>query len=212
MYTEIFILSALRFFHCCPLKNMNIYYQDSWLSEEFCGARLSADSLSHILETVDHRREDIVGSLKEFISGQEKLLIDLTHIFTRSKGVNLAQKGYNSDLEFVPLKNFLFIFSAQARLPLFYRILPGSIRDVATMASTIAEAGISEVIIIADKGFYSEENINLLYQNNLSYIIPLKINSSLIDTTILKKEPWLPLRAILNLVVATYSITCVGLI
>ncbi|MBM3706794.1 MAG: transposase [Actinobacteria bacterium] len=186
-YSEIFILSVLRFFYHCPLKNMGIYYTDSWLSEEFSGARLSKDSLTHILEAVGHRREDIVSFLKEFIGGEEKLLIDLTHIFTKSKGVNLAQKGFNSDLEFIPQVNLLFIFSAGGRLPLFYRLLPGSVRDVATMAATIAEAGISEVIIIADKGFYSESNIGLLKDNNLSYIIPLKRNSTLIDTGILEK-------------------------
>jgi len=186
-YAEIFILSALRFASRCPLKNMGTHYADSWLSEEFRGARLSKDYLSHIIETVGHRREDIASFLKEFISGKEKLLIDLTHIFSKSRGVDLAQKGYNSDLEFTPQINLLFIFSAEAKLPLFYRILPGSVRDVATMKTTIAEAGIKDIVIIADKGFYSEANIALLGKNNLRYIIPLKRNSTLIDKKILKK-------------------------
>ena len=186
-YQEIFILSALRFAVHCPLKNMGIYYQDSWLSEEFEDARLSKDFTSHLLETVGHRREAIVSFLKEFISGSGKLLIDLTHIFSRSKSMSLAQKGYNSDLEFIPQINLLFIFSQDKKLPLFYRILPGSVRDVATMNATMGEAGISNITIIADKGFYSEANIALLEKNNLKYIIPLKRNSSLIDTKILRE-------------------------
>jgi len=186
-YTEIFILSALRFFYQCPLKNMEIYYQDSWLCQEFLDARLSKDFIGHLLETLGHRRESIVSFLKEFIAGSDKLLIDLTHIFSKSIGVSLAQKGYNSELEFIPQINLLFIFSLDKKLPLFYRVLPGSVRDVATMAATIEEAGISNITIIADKGFYSEANIVLLEKNNLSYIIPLKRNSSLIDTKILRQ-------------------------
>jgi len=187
LYKEIFILSALRFSTQCPLKNMRIAYQDSWLSEEFKDARLSKDFMGHLLETVGHRRESIVLFLKEFIAGSEKLLIDLTHIFSKSKNMSLAQKGYNSELKFNLQVNLLFIFSQDKKLPLFYRILPGSVRDVATMAATIKEAGISDITIIADKGFYSEDNISFLEKNNLQYIIPLKRNSNLIDTKILKE-------------------------
>lgn len=55
------------------------------------------------------------------------------------------------------------------------------------MKATVAEAGIADITIIADKGFYSEANIALLEKNNLKYIIPLKRNSSLIDTKILRQ-------------------------
>lgn len=69
---------------------MGIYYQDSWLCQEFEDARLSKDYVSHLLETIGHKREAIVSFLKEFIAGSEKLLIDLTHIFSRSKNMSLA--------------------------------------------------------------------------------------------------------------------------
>lgn len=186
-YSEIFVLSAVRFFFNSPLKNMKVYYADSWLSEEFPDARLSKDTVSHLLEALGHRRKDIINFLKEFMDGGDNLLIDLTHILSKSKGVTLAQKGYNSDFEFSPQVNLLFIFSQDKKIPLFYRILPGSIRDVSTMAKTLEEAGITVASIIADKGFYSEANIDLLEKNNLKYIIPLKRNSTLIDTRILKE-------------------------
>ena len=186
-YREIFILSALRFFYQCPLKNIKISYQDSWLSVDMAYARLSKDFLSHLLEVTGRRRENIVLFLKEFIGGAENLLVDLTHVFSQSDDMILAEKGYNSKLDFSPQINLLFIFSKDKKLPLFYRILLGNVRDVSSLKATIEEAGISDITIIADKGFYSEENITLLDKNNLKYIIPLKRNSSLIDLKILKE-------------------------
>ncbi len=47
------------------------------------------------------------------------------------------------------------------------------------------EGGISDAVIICDKGFYSEEDIRFLEANNLRFIMPLKRNSSLIDYRLL---------------------------
>lgn len=49
------------------------------------------------------------------------------------------------------------------------------------------ESRIKDAIIVADKGFYSENNIRLLAKENLQYILPLKRNSKLIDYRILRK-------------------------
>ena len=43
------------------------------------------------------------------------------------------------------------------------------------------ESGIRDAIIVADKGFYSKANIELLDQHTLKYIIPLKRNDAMID-------------------------------
>jgi transposase len=51
------------------------------------------------------------------------------------------------------------------------------VRDVSSIKATIDESGIKEVIVIGDKGFYSEENIRLLTKAGLKYILPLKRNS-----------------------------------
>ena len=48
------------------------------------------------------------------------------------------------------------------------------------MGTTIEMAEVERYVIVADKGFYSNENIKKLKKNHLSYIIPLKRNSSLI--------------------------------
>lgn len=186
-WKELFALSVFRLMYQAPLKHMELHYQDSWLSESMPDAALSKNTLSQILEAAGQDRETIVGFLKGFICGNENLLIDLTHIFSLSEDVALAEKGYNSQWDFTPQVNLLFIFSVDQKIPLFYRILPGNVRDVSCLKVTIVESDLKNVVIIGDKGFYSEENKRLLEKERLQYILPLKRNNSLIDYQIIKK-------------------------
>ena len=62
----------------------------------------------------------------------------------------------------------------------FVRILPGSITDVSAMSKTIDMTRIERCVIVADKGFSPSDNIRKLENKYLSYIIPLRRNSSLI--------------------------------
>ncbi len=48
------------------------------------------------------------------------------------------------------------------------------------------EAGIQDAVVVADKGFASKKNIDLLDDEELKYIIPLKRNSSLLDDKIIR--------------------------
>jgi transposase len=52
----------------------------------------------------------------------------------------------------------MHVFSVKQQLPVYYRLLPGNIKDAT---------------VIIDKGFASENNMNELDTEQLSYIIPL---------------------------------------
>lgn len=186
MWKEILVLSIIRVMYHCPLKHVGIHYQDSWLSEEISGARLSKNSLHSLLEDLGRSRSNIVGFLSRFITGSERLLIDLTHIFSLSEGMSMNERGYNSKLEFMPQVNLLFLFSYDKQLPLYYRLLPGNVRDVSSLGITLLEIGIEDAIIIGDKGFYSDNNRRLLEEGGFRFILPLKRNNRLIDYSRIK--------------------------
>lgn len=73
------------------------------------------------------------------------------------------------------------MFSQTQHEPVYYRLLPGNIRDVKSVKLSLKEAGINDAVFIADKGFYSEDNIIELEKSELQYVIPLKRNHTLID-------------------------------
>jgi transposase len=71
--------------------------------------------------------------------------------------------------------------------PIYYRILAGSIRDVSSLVLSISESGVKNIILVSDKGFYSLDNINEIYDDGkINYILPLKRNSQFIDYSQLK--------------------------
>lgn len=173
--------------HQSPLKHMRLHYIDCFLSEIFKEAKLDKKALTKIFEMIGGDRQKIANFMRSIIPVNEALLIDLTHVFSFSDNMLLAEKGYNSDFDFEPQVNILLMISSTKRIPLFYRLLPGSVRDVRSLKATIQESQIEDVIIIADKGFYSRENVDLLNGEGLRYILPLKRNSSLIDYSVLRR-------------------------
>src|SRR5947209_5312321 len=74
----------------------------------------------------------------------------------------------------------MYIFSAELKQPVYYRLINGNITDVKSMKKCVEELHAQNVVFIADKGFYSKNNVADLRGNSLHYIIPLYRNNSLI--------------------------------
>ncbi len=180
-WKEILVLAVERLFYSSPLKNASAYYATSHLSDLFPDARVSPKSLSQLLHTIGRERGRTVGFMRNFIRGTQFAAIDLTHVFSLSDTVISSTLGRNSDHEFVPQLNLILLFSEDCKEPIFFRIVPGSIRDVSIIPAAMAEAGIKNATVIGDKGFYSEDNVKFLESKKLHYILPLRRNSSLID-------------------------------
>jgi transposase len=64
------------------------------------------------------------------------------------------------------------------------RILPGSVRDVKSLALSVQEIGVENKTLILDRGFYSQSSIKTLNEHKLSFVIPTKRNSTLYNEQI----------------------------
>jgi len=189
-WKEIFSFATFRLLFCSPIKNLRGYYVSSYLSETMADAHLSPKKISTLLGELGREREKIKAFLKSFISGDEFILIDLTHVFSLSENVISSVPGHNSKREFLPQLHLIFLFSVDRHMPTYFRMVAGSICDVSSLLLTVKESGIKNVVIIGDKGFYSEDNVLGLQEDktlNLGYILPLKRNSSLIDYSVIQQ-------------------------
>ncbi len=180
-WKEIFTFAVFRFFSASPLKNIQFHYQTSYLSEIISDAKVSSRTLSNILQTIGKQRNLIKTFLSKYIISGESIVVDLTHAFSLSENIISATLGRNTDQDYTPQINLFLLFSLDRMQPMFYRLLPGSIRDVSSLLLSIEESGVKDIIIIGDKGFYSENNTKELDIGHRKYIFPLKRNSSLID-------------------------------
>lgn len=185
---SIYCASLMRLAHQSPLKNMELHFRHDFLSEVFSNVSLSDKKMTALLKGIGDDREKINAFFKEFSNPGEHVLMDMTAIHSKSKEMSLNHAGYNSQGNFDPQANLLLLFSQTQHEPVYYRLLPGNIRDVKSVKLSLKEAGINDAVFIADKGFYSEDNIGELEKSELQYVIPLKRNHTLIDYKPLQKR------------------------
>lgn len=92
------------------------------------------------------------------------VLYDTTSVSSHSAALDLAEWGYNRDDEMLPQVNFSLAADPEG-MPLFYRVIPGSIPDVRTLAATLRIArdyGVETPCLSLDRGFYSRANLHEL--------------------------------------------------
>lgn len=182
----LFALALIRLIEKCPFKRVANAYVNSYLSELLGDIPLSSATISNFLKDFGKKRDYIVKFLKTYIGSSEYVLFDGTNIVSNSNNMDINRIGYNSHNRFEPQINLMMAFSSDKQLPCYYRIVPDNIRDVSSFKKSVIESGIQNMTIIADKGFGSKSNFELLNEMKLKNIVPLRRNNNLIDRNILE--------------------------
>ena len=182
----ILLMVYCRIVYQSPIKNIPFHLSGSCLHEMLDAAIPTEKNISQGLREVGVMRTSMVTYMKAFVQPEDCILVDATDIACHSGNISLAAKGYNSKMDFELQFTLLYVYSATSHCPYFFRLLPGNIREVSALKNTLEEAGITDTTFIADKGFYSENNINALEDKNLQYIIPLRRNNKQINYELLK--------------------------
>ena len=180
-WQDIITLAYCKLVYQCPLKNVEFHYLHSYLSEQMQGLALSPKSLSNTLKEIGAKRSNIINFFKEFGTPNDNILFDGTDLISNSKKMGITKFGKSKKGTYDYMANIMFIFSVAMQLPVYYRILPGNIKDVKAFKLCLEESHIKDAVIIADKGFYSEKNTQMLRAEKLKFIIPLRRNNKLID-------------------------------
>ncbi|MDD7473947.1 MAG: transposase [Bdellovibrionota bacterium] len=175
----LLMMAYSRLIHNSPIKRMSEDVEHSYLSEEL-GCSLNKKMIPDVLKEAGNKESERSSYMKSFITGGDFLLIDSTFIRCSISESALAKEGYNKEDVWESQVSLMYIYSKKREEPVYYRILPGNIRDVKSLSLTIRDSGVEKVMVIADKGFYSEDNVKELINQGLNFIIPLRRNSGLI--------------------------------
>ena len=183
---RLLVFAQMRWASQAPIKRVPTYHMQDFSSETWCKNGISDKQITETLKFVGQNREVIVDWQREMLkqisaSDSRFLMMDSTHVSTVSEKLEINAKGYNPDHSYDEQIRLMYLFSAQLNKPIYYRLINGNIPDVSSMALSIKEIGVSNVVVVADRGFFSKANIDELEKQNLSYIIPLRRNNSLID-------------------------------
>jgi transposase len=120
-------------------------------------------------------------------SEKEYWAYDTTSISSYSQCLKQVRYGVNKEDDHLPQINLALLFGEESNLPFYYRKLPGNITDVTTAKNLIADMSFLEykkIKLVMDRGFYSEDNINALYQNHLKFLIATKLSLKFVKTAL----------------------------
>ena len=185
-WPKIIAIAYCRFIYRCPLKSIPFRLDSSYLPQLLGLGHFNEKEASATLNRVGGQPEKMLQYMKSFIGAGEHILVDATNVLSYSKQIDMARKGYSNPLNFDPQYNLMYIYSADSRMPVYYKLLPGNIREVKAFKNSLLEAGLHKAVVIADKGFYSEANTTLLLEEHLSFILPLRRDNALIDYAAIK--------------------------
>jgi hypothetical protein len=184
---QLLSFSMMRWAYQTPIKRATSYHWHDFCSEHWASKSMSDKIISLNLSRLGENREKVVGWMQTLLSDvseheQHFVLMDSTHTLSVSDHLAVNAKGYNPAFDFEKQIRLMYLFSTQMKQPVYYRLINGNITDVKSMSLCIKEMNIKDrVVFIADKGFFSAENIAMLDEEKLMYIIPLHRNNSLID-------------------------------
>jgi hypothetical protein len=185
--------AMMRWAYQTPIKRAPYYHSHDFCSEEWATKNFSDKDISLNLKWFGENRERVVGWMKTLLKDvpedeQNFVLMDSTHAVSVSENLSINAKGYNPDFNFDKQIRLMYLFSAQMKQPVYYRLINGNITDVKSMTLCVKEMNVKDkVVFIADKGFFSAENVAMMEEEKLSYIIPLKRNNPLIDYSPLER-------------------------
>ena len=104
--------------------------------------------------------------------------LDLTSVSTYSKMQGWAQWGHNRDNEDLKQINIALVTDAEG-IPVMFRMLPGSIADMAVMKTTVddMEKLGCKGRLVMDRGFESADNVSTLLDLGVDFTIPSNVRT-----------------------------------
>jgi transposase len=176
--------AMMRFAYQSPIKRLEHYVAQDFCSEVWNkNSPIYAKKTSELLKNVGENRCKVVDWMKGLLPPQSDnfILMDSTHVVSDSEHLTTNAVGYNPDRNFNKQIRLMYMFCTQINKPVYFRLVNGNVADVTSMKLCLQEMKVKNVVLVADKGFYSDENVKSLDDEKLCYLIPLRRSNSIID-------------------------------
>jgi transposase len=176
----IYALALLRVKGEDSFKRMEAQYQTSYLSEIIPRLPMSGASITSLLENVGRKRDHIVAAMNSLSKSARNIIVDGSRLTSWSRDMSLPDIGHNVSKNWDPQVNIMYVFERSSLpQPVFYRCVRGNIPDISAMRLTMESMGREcDLTVVADTGFASGTNFDLMEQSGMQYVVPLKRNTA----------------------------------
>ena len=192
LWKHIYATALLRTEWGPTFKRLGLHFEDSLLSSAFPDLSFGPAENAAFLNELGKHRQAMCDFMKDDIASRNVfILFDGHRLISSSNTMEFSEPGYDSKRRFMPQINLMYIFSIDetSGAPVYYKQFVGSTPDVSAFSDILKESGIenSSCTVVADKGFASQEDFDLLDDRQLQYIIPIRRGSEIV-------RPMLPLE------------------
>jgi hypothetical protein len=150
-------------------SNEPVMYCEDWASRTATLpiGTLSSQRISELLSEITvEQRNAFYQAWNQRNQEDGYIALDITSISSYSQLMKSCEWGYNRDHENLPQINLCMLFGEESMLPVYQTAYTGSLKDVTTLQTTLAEVTAlnpdKELRIVMDKGFFSAKNIDRL--------------------------------------------------
>ncbi|HDS44810.1 MAG TPA: hypothetical protein ENN68_01720 [Methanomicrobia archaeon] len=182
-WQEIYALAITRMLGMTPLNRVENVWERLYDPHKLT-PRLSPKLLAAVLRDVGADRSGQSVIFRELARNGWQFVYDLSVVFTRSAGINFAELGYHKDHLYLPQIQITLLYAVDTGLPTMIRALPGSVKDITTLTTSLSEVDIDKKILFLDRGFFSEDVVAFLLQREIAFLLPAKRNSALYEISI----------------------------
>jgi hypothetical protein len=177
-FLRIYTLAVLKVLSNVSSRDMDVAYGKSAISKLLPGVHLSKNTLKTFLERLSLNRAGMVSYMSGFhhFNG-DSILFDGASFLSQFKHNPFVEKGYCPGKKGKEQIRLLYAFNKTTRLPIYFYLAPGNIPDVTLFDVAAEEIGVSNCVVIFDNGFYSKDNIDIILDSEIEFIVPLKRNT-----------------------------------
>jgi transposase len=137
--------------------------------------------MDHVSKCEEKIKNAVYLSTKKLINEKVNVMFfDVTTLYFESKEEDtLREFGFSKDGKFNDIQVVLSLVTTTDGLPITYKLFPGSTNEGKTLITIIEELKnvyeINNVLLVADRAMFSEENLKLMEDNDVKFIIAAKL-------------------------------------
>lgn len=163
-----------------------LMYCSDWMerTQTLSSGSLSSQRISELFSQMTKtERDDFYHTWTSYVCEKDGIALDITSISSYSELIGSVEWGYNRDHEELRQINLCMLLGESTRLPIYCSIYSGSLKDVTTLRTTLAE--LSAVCpemdrkVVMDKGFFSTANLKAMLDpaNRISFLVSVPFTS-----------------------------------
>ena len=122
--------------------------------------------------------------MRSYIDPHDNIIFDGTDQLSASRCMDYPQLTKTKKGAFDTAVNIMWIFNCAKQLPVYYRLMPRSIKDVSAFKVCVEDSGMRNGVAIIDKGFQSASNIEKLDELGIKFTMSLKRSTKGLDYSI----------------------------